>query len=109
MRVDFSSELLNYNGAPIVADANGGKSMSATLGWVCCAALVATVQGQQLAPEQHLKQFTLAQRIHAVLMDGSGQLELSVEDVAHLRQLVAKVWGVSVAGAALLLLDEQAK
>lgn len=96
MQIDFSAVIMEIDGkTPVMlpdgtgVDANGKPKMKpATLGLVTCSALLAPYADEQnLAQEEKVKRFGLAQTV----VDGGIQ-EISIDDAALLKKLINKGW-----------------
>lgn len=101
MQIDFSRELMNFDGEPLkesqvvnlVEEANGnikkvvlqGKPL--TLKTACVNAVASKYEGENLTPEQHVSRFLLAGKIQK--SNGAG-LELESDDVVLIKTLLAK-------------------
>lgn len=98
MKLDFTKVLVGLNKEPLKQKDNTDH---ATLGYVCTEALMATYRNEeQLSAEKKVGRYKLAQKIV-----GEGEIELSVEEVALLKELVGKAFGPSVVGPAYELLE----
>ena len=101
MLLDVTQTLASLTGEPLTDD----KGKPLTLRDVCATALVSPYPDEQhLAGTEKVKRWELATRI--VKQD---KVELAAEDVARLKELVGKAWGVVVVGPAWELLDPQPK
>lgn len=77
------------------------ESRAATLRGVCTDALVAQYQDEQnLSGEEKMKRYTLALKITA-----TDEFDVTPEELALIRTLVAKMFGPRVMGPAWTLLD----
>jgi len=96
MQVDFSAPILDLNGQPLVDD-NGPVN----LGVICLQALLANHdEDRNLSGLEKVRRFNLATEIHANKI-----VNVSAEDIALLKQLVARSFIVLVTGRAWALLD----
>ncbi len=98
MKIDITQQLVGYNGEPIQ---NGASAL--TLRSVCCEALTAAYPEEKLAGEEKVRRFELARLLYA-----EDEPDVSVEDLALVKQLVGKGYGPVVVGPAWLLLDPAA-
>lgn len=74
----------------------------ATLGAVCIGALMGVYADEQgLSGEEKFKRYKLAERISA-----GGDQEVSAEDIALLKKLIAKNWPPAVLGPAYEALEQ---
>ena len=97
--IDFSAVLRDLDGAEI---SDGGKPL--TLARVASAALLqAYIDESTLAGEIKVRRFVLAMKVAE-----AGELELTAEETAMLKERVAKGYGPLVVGRAWELLDPAA-
>ena len=97
MKVDFSKELIGYDGEPL---REGDKAI--TLSMVCCNALMnQTEEDAKLPGEEKLRRFDLATMIYA----SKEAADLKIEDVSLLKTLVGKLYGPLVVGPVWKLLE----
>lgn len=106
MKIDLSRNLLTLDGTPIVfqMDAEGKPTEYATLQTVTTRALMAPRPDAQSANGQEaLQLFSLAMRVHQ-----SAELDLTVEELATIKQRIAKGFSTSplIVGQAWSLLEE---
>jgi len=97
MKVDFSQELIGYDGEPLK---EGEKVI--TLAMICCNALMnQTEEDAKLPGEEKLRRFDLATMVYA----NKEPSDLKVEDIALLKTLVGKLYGPLVVGPCWKLLE----
>ena len=97
MKIETTQPLIGYDGKPL----QNGSDGPLTLRSVCCAALTATYQDEpNLSGEEKVRRFELARLLYR-----EEQLDMTIEDVALLRVLVAKGYGPIVVGPAWEALD----
>ena len=97
MKVDFSKELIGYDGEPLK---EGEKII--TLAMVCCNALMnQTEEDAKLPGEEKLRRFDLATVVYA----SKETTDLKVEDVSLIKGLVGKLYGPMVVGPVWRLLE----
>ena len=97
MKVDMNQKIKNMDGS--VAK-EGDKEI--TLGVICANALLATIPNENPTGPQKYERFGLATKIHA---SKDGMLEISVENLAMLREMIGKGYSTLVVGQAYDLLD----
>lgn len=98
MLVDFGKEFKDLDGNKI-ANIPGKTS---TLKEVVIEALLAVFEDEKnLTGDEKLKRWELAKRVKSA----SGVLELSVEEVALIKKLIGKGYGVLVVGQAFSMLE----
>ena len=96
MKLDTGTTLKTLEGEPLQ---NGEKDL--TLGAVCIEALLSTFKDElALSGEQKLRRYRLASRISR-----NAQCNLSSEDTALVKQLVAKAYGPLAVGQVWDLLE----
>lgn len=99
MNIDFSTIIKNLDDTPIQEE---GKSI--TLSIVVCNALLASYPDEQgLSGEEKVKRFRLAE----IASKGNSN-NLSVENIALIKRLVAKAFGPLVVGRVYSILDPEA-
>ena len=97
MKIDFSKELIGYDGEPLK---EGDKII--TLAMVCCNALGNPAPDEaQLPGEEKARRFDLAVAVYA----SKGPLDLKVEQVALIKSLIGKLYGPMVVGPVWKLLE----
>ena len=97
MKIDIAQHLIGYDGEPI----QDGSDGPLTLRSVCCSALVGNYSDEQALPgEDKVRRFCLAQRLHSC-----AHPELTVEEIALIKLLIAKGFVTSVVGSAWSKLD----
>lgn len=100
MKIDFSQTFTDLDGTPIQADAQ-----SLTLGMVAVQALMAQFPDEkELDGAEKLRRYKLALAIHGAC----APLDVVVEDIASLKKLIGKAYGVLVVGQALPMLETAA-
>jgi hypothetical protein len=102
MQVDFNRVLTAINGEEIKEAPNSDKPF--TLAIACINALMMPAEeGQRLTGEEQVKRYDLATAIYA----STGPLEVTTEQVALAKDLVAKVYGPLVVGQVWKMLEGQ--
>lgn len=112
MQIDFSAPINGLDGQPIRESA--GSDRPATLGSIAIAALLTPLpapvgfgqqpgQPEQLDALKKVEHATLAQAIH-----GAGQLDLTVEQVASLKDRIGRMFDPLVVMRAFALLEGKA-
>lgn len=103
MKIEFTVELIGYDGEPVSVPSEDGTEMQHwTLGRVCCEALMAMFQDEpDLSGTEKLNRHYLAAKIHR----SKRPVKLTAEDVALLKRLVAKLFGPKLVGPVWLLLE----
>lgn len=100
LAVDFTAPLNQLDGHPFVGP--DGKDVATTLGSVAETALLSAYQDEpNLSPEDKVKRFALAEKIHLHPTDA----QLTAEDVALIKKLVGKSFNALIVGEAWRLLD----
>ena len=96
MKIDFSAAIKDFDG-----DAVKDGDKEATLGRVACTALLASYADEQnLAAEDKVKRFRLAE-----IAAKGGEREVKVEDVALIKQLIGKAFAPLVVGRAYDIIE----
>ena len=96
MKIDFDVCLRGFKNEPIMV---GDKNV--TLKDVCVKALVGPADEKSISGDEKYIRFTLAQKISS-----GGVLDLKVEEVAKIKELIGKNFGVILVGASYNLLDK---
>lgn len=111
MKVNFSQCLADLDGSPLDLTSEAcqfcgraRESRPATLRGVCTDALVARYRdeeaGKPLSGEEKMKRYSLALKITA-----ADEFDATLEELALIRKLVAKMFGPRVLGPAWTLLE----
>lgn len=110
MQIDTTQVLRNVWGAPIIdrpavpaTETDAAKpAVELTIGMVCASAFLTPVKGDeaQTGIEEKVQAYRMAKKF----ADG-GVVDLTVEDLGLVRQRIAKVYLLAVAGPALEMLD----
>lgn len=95
MKIDVSKPLKNLAGLHL-KDVDGDM----TLKVACVAALMGQYEGENLDGQEKFKRYELAKKIYA-----GGEVELSVEEIAKIKPLIAKGFGPVVVGPAYDILE----
>lgn len=108
MNIDFSAKLLDLEGKPIidvVAGADGAPMpVEATLGRAAVNALLAvTEEDRALTGSDKAGRFALALKLQ-----GAGEVDVSVDEVALIKRLTGQIFGPLVVGRCWALLDPKA-
>ena len=96
MRIDITQSLVGYNGEPV----QNMAGVAFTLRAACCEALTAAYPDEKLTGEEKVKRFELARLLYV-----EDEPDVSVEDLALIKQLIGKGYGPVVVGPVWLLLD----
>lgn len=100
MKLDVSRVLLSLNNEPLKLP----DSTNATLKWAAVEALMSTPTNETLAAAEKVTRFKLAQKVQ----NAEALVELSIEDVAKIKDLIGKFFPVNVTGASYDLIESQA-
>lgn len=98
MRVNFDQPLVDLDGKLIEEGAEGEKK-EVTLRVVCINALFTPDEKDNPSGEKKLERYLLAQRI------ATGEAEVDVTELALLKQLIGKYFGVIVVGQVYPMLE----
>ena len=99
MKIDFSAAIKDLDGGAVK---DGEKD--ATLGRVACTALLASYADEQnLAAEDKVKRFRLAE-----IAARGGEQEMKVEDVALIKTLIGKAFAPLIVGRAYDIIEPPA-
>jgi len=103
MKIDFTKELVGFDGKPIELPTEDGQgSENWTLGRVCTEALMAMFPDEKdLSGSEKLNRHYLASKIHRA----KRKVKLTAEDISLLKKLVAKMFGPRLVGPAWCLLE----
>jgi hypothetical protein len=91
MKINFNQPIKNIQGEEI-------KDL--TLKVVSVESLLATFSDEQISGEEKAKRYLLATRIYA-----NEELELTVEEIAKIKQLIGKGYGPLIVGQAWEMLE----
>lgn len=97
MNIKFTTVFKTISGKEIKSEDN--KIL--TLGDVCSNALLANFKDEEITGKEKLKRFKLAQKIYGV----KEPVSIEVEDVALIKELVAKIYSTVIVGQAWELLE----
>ena len=100
MVIDFSKAITNLDGTPL-KQGDGREDKVADLRYCCIEALLSMDPKEQIAGEKKLQRYSLAKKIY----NATEPLELKVEDVALIKELVGKGYGVGVVGPVFELIE----
>ena len=100
--IDFTAPLHNFDGS-VINETGAPDSPAATLGSVCCNALMAQLPDEKPTGAQKAARFALAATIH-----NQQARDVKAEDVVLMKDLIGKLYGAGVCGAAWELLDPPA-
>jgi hypothetical protein len=105
--IDFTKPITQLDGKPLLDAA--GKPVDTTLAMVAETALLASYQDEQnLSADDKIKRFGIAKKISdaaANQLQAHGKVELSVEELAMLKKLIAKAYNPLITGRAFEILD----
>ena len=97
--INFDATIVQLGGEPFVGV--DGKASETTIATICENALLTVFADEQnLAGEEKVKRFLLAQRIHKREVDS-----ISVDDIHLIKKLVGKAYGALVVGQVWKELD----
>jgi hypothetical protein len=100
MKIDFSGQITNLANQPVKDEAE--KPL--TLGSVAIAALLNNMPGDDaLSAEKKVTLAVIAQQVH----NAEGEVSLSVEDVALVKERIGKAYGPLVVMKAYQLIDAE--
>lgn len=98
MRLDFSTTLLGLDGKPLK---EGDKEVR--LGEFCATALLTPYQDEkELSGDEKVKRFKIAEKIY-----NGGEQDLTIEEAALLKKLVAKAFAPLIVGRIYGLLESE--
>jgi hypothetical protein len=105
--IDFRAVLTDLENQPVKEQIAGHgpdfkpQLVELTLGRACSHALLMPVADEgKISGADHVKRLALALKVHA-----AGELDITVEEIALLKDRVAKVYATLVVGRCWLLLD----
>lgn len=106
LAVDFSTKLTQIDGKPFLDD-DTKKPTETTLATVVQRALLTSYQDEasSITGEEKFKRWRLAEKIQNAVEAGKPNVDLSAEDVAMAKKLVAKAYNPLIVGQAWSLLD----
>jgi hypothetical protein len=97
MRIDFEQVIRDLKEQPL----KNGEDGPLTLGGVTCTTMIGVLpEDQNIAPEEKVKMFRLAQ-----LATKGGEQEVKTEDLAMLKKRVGKMFGALVVGRVFDLIE----
>jgi len=99
MKYNMEEELVGFDGKPIT---EGEDDSPVTLGKVLMMACVNANPQEHKTGEDKLKIYRLLQTVHA-----GGDVELTAEEVALLKELVGVIYGVGMVGAVYDCLEKE--
>jgi hypothetical protein len=100
MKIDFNTVLTDLKDGPLKD--SGGDDL--TLGACACTSLLSPYPDEQnLDIKDKVRRFKLAQKI----ANGSGEHDLSVEEIVDLKKLIGKLYAPLVVGRAYEILDPE--
>lgn len=94
MKINFEQKIFSIKGKPI----KGNDGSDLDLETVCGSSLLTA--GQNLNGEASFKQYKLAKKISS-----GGEVEITVEEAAMIKDLVGKNWGPVVVGPVYEILE----
>lgn len=100
MKIDLSTVICDLDGKPIKA----ADAKDFTVGMCACNALLTPDAKDETSGEDKVKRFRLAERVYE-----GGEQDLSVEDIALLKQLIGKIYPPLTVGRAFEVLDPPAE
>lgn len=95
MKIAISKMLKGLDGKPLV---NQGEELS--LGGVMGSALLMVYTDETIGGDVKFKRHQIAQRLY-----GKKSVELTIEDIALIKELIGKAYGPAVVGPAYILLE----
>lgn len=96
MKINFRTTLKDMDGKPIMET----KDKPLLLDKVCVEALLSETPNEQTTGESKLNRFNLAKRIH-----GSGEIDVSTEEIVLIKDRVGKHYFPIVVGQVFVLLE----
>lgn len=102
MKINFGTELISYDGRPIEDLDESGKSVRLHLGTICARALVMVGKDEELTGQQKFDRTKVALKIH----DNRDGVDLTVEEVAMIKDVTGRVFNPAVVFAIWTLLEE---
>lgn len=100
--VDFSTKMTQLDGSPFLDGTGKPDEKQPTLGAIAINALLAAYPDEkELAPEEKVKRFVLAEKIQNHMKDA----QLSADEIVLVKKLVGKGYPTVVVGEAWRLLD----
>jgi len=97
MKVNFSQPLKDLEGNTL----NNEKGKGVFLNTVCANALIASPENNKVDGVEKVKRYELAKKIM-----GGGDIDVSVEELALIKELLGTSYGVLVVGQAYKMLDK---
>jgi hypothetical protein len=102
--IDFNQTFAQLDGSPILG--SDGKPSDAKLYIVAENALLASYEDEKaLSGEEKLKRYMLAQKIEIDARNSKPDTELTADEIALLKRLVAKAYGPLIVGQAWKMID----
>lgn len=105
MKVNFDAKILDLKNEPVKDD--DGKT-DATLGTVSAKVLLAVFPDEAQTPAKEQMKLKVARYELAKAVSKGGEQDVSVEDVAILKELMARAYGPLVVGRCYELIDPPA-
>ncbi|KKN29313.1 hypothetical protein LCGC14_0845230 [marine sediment metagenome] len=99
MKIDISKLLKGLDGKPLV-----NQEEELTLGNVMGTALLMVYTDEQIGGDVKYKRHQIAQRLY-----GQKTIELSIEEIALIKDLIGKAYGPTVVGPAFDMLEGSGK
>ena len=98
MKIDLTQPIFDLEGSPIPKP---DGSLPATLGFLAVTALQVQFDDEhKMSAEDKLSRFKIALRL-----SGQSSADLSVEEVAMIKSVIGKAFGIVIVGRAFALLD----
>src|ERR1017187_2495924 len=97
MKIDVSKVLMSIRNEPLKINAD----TDATLKWAIVESLMGAVPKEDIDTTEKMKRFKLSQKIESA----EKEVDISVEDVAKIKEVVGKFFPINVVGAVFSILD----
>jgi len=103
MKINFNQKLKNFQGE-VIKETTDKDSEDLTLKAVCIIALTANIIGEQVNGKEKYKRWKLARRV-----EEEDKEDFTVEEIAKIKELIGKAFGVVVVGQAWEMLEKEQK
>jgi len=100
MKVNFTKQLKDLSGNPIVEQYEEGKKNNVTLAFVCSAALLQGGEQEKMSWEEKLQRYELASKIR----QAKGAIDVPAEDVTIIKKSLA-VMPILYCGQAVKMIE----
>lgn len=103
MKINFDQVLKNYDGKDFEETVDGVVK-KITLSGVSVNALLANIEGERIEGMEKLNRDKIARKVHK-----GGEVELTVEETAKIKEMIGKAFPTIVVGATYELLEGETK